>query len=34
VLASFHTVIDAVMCATEIQKACSIINDLKSLVSR
>ena len=29
VLASFHTVIDAVMCATEIQKACSIINDLK-----
>ena len=29
VLASFHTVIDAVMCATEIQKACDDINDLK-----
>ena len=29
VLASFPTVTDAVMCAGEIQKACSFINDLK-----
>jgi adenylate cyclase len=29
VLASFHTVTDAVMCATEIQKACNDIDDLK-----
>jgi len=29
VLASFHTVIDAVMCSMEIQKACNNINDLK-----
>jgi adenylate cyclase len=29
VLASFHTVTDAVMCATEIQKACYNIDDLK-----
>lgn len=29
VLASFHTVIDAVMCSIEIQKACNNINDLK-----
>jgi len=29
VLASFHTVTDAVICAIEIQKACGNINDLK-----
>ena len=29
VLASFHTVTDAVLCASEIQKACADINDLK-----
>jgi len=29
VLASFHTATDAVLCATEIQNACSNINDLK-----
>jgi hypothetical protein len=29
VLVSFHTVIDAVMCSMEIQKACNNINDLK-----
>src|SRR3954454_3502438 len=29
VLASFHTVTDAVMCASEIQKACESIDDLK-----
>ena len=29
VLACFHTVTDAVMCASEIQKACDDINDLK-----
>ncbi len=29
VLASFHTVTDAVLCASEIQKVCSDIHDLK-----
>src|SRR6266498_4334727 len=29
VLASFHTVTDAVLCATEIQKKCAAIDDLK-----
>ena len=29
VLASFHTVTDAVLCASEIQKVCTDINDLK-----
>src|SRR3954463_2803725 len=29
VLASFHTVTDAVMCAIEIQKACNDVHDLK-----
>ncbi|TMI83475.1 MAG: adenylate/guanylate cyclase domain-containing protein, partial [Bacteroidetes bacterium] len=29
VLASFHTVSDAVTCATQIQKACNDIDDLK-----
>ncbi len=29
VLASFHTVTDAVLCASEIQKACSEIHDLR-----